>query len=164
MPPVYRDDATPPVDQPSLSLAPSIRLSLDEHAFATHSVFDPPPQRKQHLPRAIEEILSVQVRGRGRARARVALTLTPILKLILNPSVQSSEWLEAVSPTQCALGFGFGFGLGLARDGVAHAVPMTSALCHLGQPPAGASSICSTRSTAASSAWAVPSSWWLAKP
>ena len=72
MSPVYRDDATPPVDQPSLSFAPSIRLSLDEHAFATHSVFDPPPQRKQHLPRAIEEILSVQVR----ARARVALTLT----------------------------------------------------------------------------------------
>ena len=85
MSPVYRDDAMPHVDQPSLSLAPYIRLSLDEHAFATHSVFDPPPQRKQHLPRAIEEILSVQVRGRARARARVALTLTLNLKLILTP-------------------------------------------------------------------------------
>ena len=79
MSPVCKDDATPPVDQLFLSLAPSIRLSLDEHAFATHSVFDPPPQRKQHLPRAIEEILSVQVWVRVTARARVALTLTPTL-------------------------------------------------------------------------------------
>ena len=55
-------------------LSTSGRLSLDEHAFATHSAFDPPPRRKQYLPKAIEEILSVE----------------------------SVEWIEMVSPTQCA--------------------------------------------------------------
>ena len=49
-----------------------LRLSLDEHAFATSSAFDPPTQLKQHLPKAINEILSVQ----------------------------SSEWVETTSPTQ----------------------------------------------------------------
>ena len=51
-----------------------IRLSLDEHAFATRSAFDPPTRLKQHLPKVIEEILSIE----------------------------SSEWVEIVSPTQYA--------------------------------------------------------------
>ena len=74
----FRENPVPPFLRSLVNklIGKEIRLSLDEHAFATHSAFDPPPpRRKQHLPKAIEEILSVE----------------------------SSEWLEVVSPTQCEL-------------------------------------------------------------
>ena len=72
----FRENPVPPFLRSLVNrlVGKDIRMSLDEHAFATHSAFDPPPRRKQHLPKAIEEILSVE----------------------------SSEWIEMVSPTQCA--------------------------------------------------------------
>ena len=136
----FKENPVPPFLRSLVNalIGKELRLSLDEHAFATCSAFDQPAQFNQHALKAIEEILSVE----------------------------SLEWVERVSPTRCATATAQC--TRQHTQHTPHNCRLTPhpwasvtlvGICTIRSRAcrtADASFICSTRSAAGSSAWVAP--------